>query len=697
DPGLAGRWIDLLLQQGQAQSAREAAERLVSALGEDAEALFFLAKAQFACADLAAARQSATRLELLGAARFSAFHEFMASLHAASNDHDAMLAAWERALAIDPANAHLWQRLGEARRRRGELQQAAQAWRQWARSADSAEAWWRTGVVEQGAGEVSAAALSFANALQRDPGSTRVLRSAATLAAETFDFPAARLHLSRLLELDPGDEAARDLLGFVLAEIGEYEAARGMLAVAPPAGQSMRPGRRLRADLLLPQIPESAEQIDALRHAYADALARLSATRETWCPDARSVFEFSQTNFLLAYHARDDRPLQESYAALLRALIREARPDLLERRMPRARGRIKVVFVSSFFRQCTIGNYFASWITGLDARRFERVVYYTGWEPDAFGRRLEAAADRFVLARGSAQQVAEALRDERADIIVYPEVGMGAQNYLLVNMRLAPLQCAGWGHPVTTGSAEIDAYFSCAAMEPLDHAAQYSEPLVLLPGIGTRYEMPPGVPAVERAALGIDASAHLYVCPQSLFKIHPDNDELYVELMARDRRAVLLFFQASYPALNRAFAERIARRMSARGLQPRGQFKLLPRQSESGFRAIVGAADVMLDTLGWSGGNTSLDALAVGTPIVTLPGEFMRGRQTMAMLRLAGCEELIARDAADWLEIAGEVAADRARNARLRKHLLEERGAVFDREEPVAALAERLEGLVRSA
>src|SRR5205085_3209381 len=54
--------------------------------------------------------------------------------------------------------------------------------------------------------------------------------------------------------------------------------------------------------------------------------------------------------------------------------------------------------------------------------------------------------------------------------------------------------------------------------------------------------------------------------------------------------------------------------------------------------------DVMLDTLHWSGGNTSLDALASGLPIVTLPGALMRGRQSQAMLRAIGVPELIARD-----------------------------------------------------
>jgi len=68
--------------------------------------------------------------------------------------------------------------------------------------------------------------------------------------------------------------------------------------------------------------------------------------------------------------------------------------------------------------------------------------------------------------------------------------------------------------------------------------------------------------------------------------------------------------------------------------------------------------DVMLDTLRWSGGNTSLDAIAAGLPIVTLPGKFMRGRQSMAMLRLVGCPDLVAADATDYVSKASLLLQD---------------------------------------
>ena len=101
-------------------------------------------------------------------------------------------------------------------------------------------------------------------------------------------------------------------------------------------------------------------------------------------------------------------------------------------------------------------------------------------------------------------------------------------------------------------------------------------------------------------------------------------------------------------------------------------------------------ADVVLDTPRWSGGNTSLDAFAAGTPVVTLPGRFMRGRQTAGMLALMGLDALVAPAPDDYVRLALDCARDRDRNRGLREAIAERRAALFDRPEPVAAFADAL-------
>jgi predicted O-linked N-acetylglucosamine transferase (SPINDLY family) len=167
-------------------------------------------------------------------------------------------------------------------------------------------------------------------------------------------------------------------------------------------------------------------------------------------------------------------------------------------------------------------------------------------------------------------------------------------------------------------------------------------------------------------------------------------DRHFAALLARDPGAVLLFFQGFSRGSTQAFADRLQRAFAAQGLAPRGQVKFLPRLPGDGFRRVLAACDVVLDTFGWSGGNTTLDALAAGTPVVTVPGRFMRGRQTAAMLRIVGLGSLVADSAEAWVADSHAIAHDAARVAELRAAITAGRGALFDRPEPVAAYQDTL-------
>ena len=66
----------------------------------------------------------------------------------------------------------------------------------------------------------------------------------------------------------------------------------------------------------------------------------------------------------------------------------------------------------------------------------------------------------------------------------------------------------------------------------------------------------------------------------------------------------------------------------------------------------IPAADVLLDTFHFSGGNTSFEAFAVGTPVVTLPSGFLRGRFTAGLYRKMGVADLIAETAESYVDLA---------------------------------------------
>ncbi len=349
--------------------------------------------------------------------------------------------------------------------------------------------------------------------------------------------------------------------------------------------------------------------------------------------------------------------------------------------------------VSSYFRECTVGWYFASWVEAL-ARHWELILVHAGLDRDALTERLAAFAHAEVTLVGTLSENAATLRELDADIILYPELGMDRDVFALAALRLAPRQVCAWGHPVTTGLPTVDVFLSCAAMEPDDAQEHYAEHLITLPGLGTRYLSPDIPAALSRQQMGLPEQRTLYLLPQTLFKLHPDTDRILVDIVRLDPSALFILFELEPPSPVLRVHDRLMRALTAVSTEPRRHIHWFAQCSRSDYLRINLACDVMIDGLHWSGGNTALDALHCGVPIVTCPGPVMRGRQSAAMLRALDCSELIASSPTDAAQIAVAVARDRALRARLVERMREHLPELTHSDAPLQALDQTLRAIV---
>jgi CRISPR-associated protein Csy1 len=303
------------------------------------------------------------------------------------------------------------------------------------------------------------------------------------------------------------------------------------------------------------------------------------------------------------------------------------------------RGRIGLL--SSHWRTSTVGSYFSGWIDWLRDAGFEVVVYQLGPQRDATTDALAARATRFRFLEASLEDVARQLRDDALDLLLYPEIGMDARMTPLAALRLARAQAVAWGHPVTSGCATIDHYLSCADMEPPDGATHYVEALHALPGLGVDYRRPARPPELAPAALGLDPARPRVLVPQSLFKLHPDGDAVMATIAAQVPRVQFVLFAGEHPRWWARYVERLRPVFARVGRDVDAHLVQLPLGTRERFLQVNLGCDVMLDSLHWSGGNTAIDALSCGLPLVTCPGSQMRGRQSLAMLRRLGLEEAL--------------------------------------------------------
>ncbi len=149
--------------------------------------------------------------------------------------------------------------------------------------------------------------------------------------------------------------------------------------------------------------------------------------------------------------------------------------------------------------------------------------------------------------------------------------------------------------------------------------------------------------------------AVLYVCPQTLFKFHPDYDSLFAAILQRDPRGVLVLIAGR----EKNWSRLLRRRFSASFGTALARVIFLAVMPHPYFLALCKVADAVLDTPGFTGGKITLDCFAMGVPIVTLPGSFMRGRLTLAQYRLLGIDDCIAGNRQEFVDLAIKLAHDR--------------------------------------
>jgi len=320
-------------------------------------------------------------------------------LYADAGDPARAVAGFRRAVELDPAYARAWNNLGNAERVAGHAS-AAEAAFEHASRADPryALAWANLGALRRERGEDAGAETALARALEIDPQQRVALLALAGLRRQQGAVDAAIALYTRAVQRDPRDANAFFQLAGTLAERDDLAAARQAYDAA-----FARDAGLLRAllgrHLTLPMVPASVEAVAQARARYAtglEALARELPQRAAALPAERVVDELRWTNFLLAYQGDDDRALQSRYGDLASGVAAERAPQWAGPVRARAEApRIRVGFVSAFFRDGTAGRYFEHWITGLARDRFEVHVYHLAPGSDALTQRIAARADAF--------------------------------------------------------------------------------------------------------------------------------------------------------------------------------------------------------------------------------------------------------------------------------------------------------------
>ncbi|HHH44498.1 MAG TPA: tetratricopeptide repeat protein [Gammaproteobacteria bacterium] len=423
---------------------------------------------------------------------------------------------------------------------------------------------------------------------------------------------------------------------------------------------------------------------------------------DTWFSTERSARGHrvvgSLTPFFMAYREENNRDALARYGHLCTRLMKcwldTWHP---EKPSPVAGNRIKTGIVSAHIKDHPVWNaLIKGWIQELDRNHFELHVFHLDAEQDQETAWASTRAESLTSGKRNLREWTGLILDAQPDVLIYPEIGMDAMTVQLASMRLAPVQLASWGHAETSGLPTLDYYLSADALEPAEAEEHYTEKLVRLPRLGCCYQ-PLEVEDVDPdpEALGIDPGMPIALCPGTAYKYMPEHDRVFPEIAKRTGSCQFIFFAQQDRGGSDLLKMRLEAAFAEAGLDFRKHVIFVPWLERPAFYALMKTANVMLDTIGFSGFNTAMQAVECGLPIVTREGRFMRGRLASGILQQIGMQELVANSDDDYISKAVRLVQDPAHRLSVRNNIASRRHLLFNDVVPVRALENFLDTVVQ--
>jgi protein O-GlcNAc transferase len=532
---------------------------------------------------------------------------------------------------------------------------------------------------------------SYRAALALDPHSFESKVSLGNVLHGLARFEEAVASHREALALRPDDAPAHYNLGNSLASLDRCEEAAASYTKAIVLEPNFGAARWALAMVQLPSLYETESQPKERRIAFARELDALGQWIDA-NPSADGASTFVQQPFHLAYQEENNRDLLAKYGELCRTVMERWRGKqrLASTQAPRGKT-VKFGIVSAHIHAHSVWQaILKGWVQHLDRDRVELHLFHLGLN-DQETEVAKAQAAYFFQGAHSLREWAGAILDQQLDVLAFPEIGMHTLAAQLASLRLAPVQLASWGHPETSGIPTVDYYISADAFEPADADQCYTEQLVRLPNLGCFYEPYGTTPVLpDLAAMGIPEDEPVLLCCGTPFKYLPSYDRLLTAIAKELGECRFVFFtDNAFPSW-----QKLRRRLELAFDRARLDFKryvvFVPWQPQAEFYGLMTRADVFLDTVGFSGFNTAMQAVECGLPIVAMEGRFMRGRFGSAILKRMGLDELVATSEPAYVELAVKLARDPEYRGRIRREIETARQILYADKAPVSALQEFL-------
>ncbi len=564
---------------------------------------------------------------------------------------DEAAAAHRRALALDPDSYAAHSNLGSVLDAQGDTREATACFRRALKlNPDSYETHVNLGVTLKREGRLAEAEASLRRALDLQPRSDVALANLGSLMLQQGRTEEAFVALELALAINPRSVIALINMGNVLKDLGRFDAALRCLESAV----QFAPRSHLAHNNLgtvLNELGRAAEAAASFRRAL----------------ELQPDYHWAHSNLLFTLQYLPGLERAEIYAEHLRYDEMFARPLLANagphRNAPDPARRLRVGYVSGDFREHSVAFFIEPVLAGHDREKFEVFCYANQVGGDATTARLRSHVEHWrEVATLSDDALADRIGRDAIDILVDLS-GHTARHRLLVFARKpAPIQMSMVGYMHTTGLSAMDYRITDEGLDPTGTSEQFStERLIRLAAGAAAFQPPADCPPVNE----LPALTHGFVTFGSfnnLAKVTPEAVAAWAEILtAVPNSRMLVVGREGNP---------VHILLTGHGIAPE-RVEMIPRQPLHDYLRLHHRVDVLLDSFPYNGGTTSLLALWMGVPFVTLPGSSTASRTGAGLLHGVGLPRFIAASADDYVQRAVSATGDLARLAELRRELRE--------------------------
>lgn len=634
----------------------------------------------------------------------AAFHVNLGNFIAQLGRLDEAATAQRRALAIDPDNIQAHNNLGTVLRRQGKLDEAADCYRlALAIDPDDAELHYNLGNVHRDREHASEAIGCYRRAVELRPGYADAWNNLGLTQQTLGHWDDAAASYRQALVVAPDHVDALNNLGTTLQAMGDSEGAmkayQQVLSKAPDYAQAYFNMGSIQQEIEDPKgAAASFEKVLELDPDNSDAFASLFDVRESVCDWREQDTTFQH---LVALTEQQIAAGTKTSMNPFRALARPLQPSMqlalartwaaeIERHMEgplnahaysfqgRDHDRLRVGYLSNDLGYQPMTDLIQG-LPGLhDRDRFE-IFIYSFHEDDgsAYRKRIEADSEHFVdIMAMSHGESTQRIFDDEIDILVDLKGFTQNTRLEILALRPAPVQVGYIGFPGTTGASFLDYVLTDEIVTPRDMAPHYSEKFALLPNCYLMTDDGQAIPGhrFTRAECGLPEDAFVFCCFNAPYKIEPGIFDVWMRILSQVPNGTLWLLRG-HP-LGEANLKREA---EARGIAG-DRLVFAGKMAKEDHLARHACADLFLDTFYYNAHTTAVDALWMGLPVLTCPGQHFVSRVSASLVRAIGMPEMIMASLDDYERHAVRLATDPEDLRRLGDKLVANRRAtpLFD-------------------